>query len=561
MKIYSIGARNFRTLESFSIDFKSNYCAISGKNNSGKSAIIDLIQYFLNDNSEYEFYFGPKKIISINRDKTQWSPEEDMEITLDLRIEKESDAELWYFIQKFINQDISKLDDIIVRLSDRFEKESINHKSCEINNVKLEHLDADEIIKKIKSSPTLVVHNSTNNIKNLFYSNNSYTELASAHFSDDDRKRIARAQMALQRNVKKAAKQHREELEGLLGKMRERYQVELSAIPAGQSDRHPLQIKLTDSSVDVPLSDWGSGTQNRTKILMSLLDAVRMKQAVSGGDGCTPVLLLEEPESFLHPSAQAEFGRILNDLSSELGVQIITTTHSPYMLNQTDPAANYLIDRQIIRGKSRAAQIVNTTGKDWMVPFAENLGIIPEEFSAWKSIFHSKSSKLLLVEGELDKEYFEHIIYEFRNRHGLSKDVEVFSYNGKDSLKNNALLKFVVSRFGKTFITYDLDADNEIKPILEKIGLILDKDFCPVGIPGDGTACIEGLVPSRILAQVHAENTSLVLALGAPDSATRKRAKAQLKRKLLERFRIADLLDTDVEPFAKLLIKIGKAFG
>jgi hypothetical protein len=37
--------------------------------------------------------------------------------------------------------------------------------------------------------------------------------------------------------------------------------------------------------------------------------------------------MIEEPECFLHPSAQAEFGRILRDLAEEFQVQVIITTH------------------------------------------------------------------------------------------------------------------------------------------------------------------------------------------------------------------------------------------
>jgi len=39
----------------------------------------------------------------------------------------------------------------------------------------------------------------------------------------------------------------------------------------------------------------------------------------------TPVIIIEEPESFLHPSAQAEFGRVLHDFAEEFQVQVIVT--------------------------------------------------------------------------------------------------------------------------------------------------------------------------------------------------------------------------------------------
>ena len=90
----------------------------------------------------------------------------------------------------------------------------------------------------------------------------------------------------------------------------------------------PLGINLNDRNVDVPLDDWGSGTQNRTRILMAILQAHRIKTTASDDDKITPIVVIEEPESFLHPSAQGEFGRMLRDLSREFGIQIIVTTHS-----------------------------------------------------------------------------------------------------------------------------------------------------------------------------------------------------------------------------------------
>lgn len=46
MKITAIRASNFRTLEDFHMEFKPTYCAISRRNNAGKSAVVSIIQFF-----------------------------------------------------------------------------------------------------------------------------------------------------------------------------------------------------------------------------------------------------------------------------------------------------------------------------------------------------------------------------------------------------------------------------------------------------------------------------------------------------------------------------------
>ena len=62
---------------------------------------------------------------------------------------------------------------------------------------------------------------------------------------------------------------------------------------------------------------------------MSILSASRIRQQAGDENRITPIIIIEEPESFLHPSAQAEFGRIIRGLARELEIQII-----PFQLHQ-----------------------------------------------------------------------------------------------------------------------------------------------------------------------------------------------------------------------------------
>ena len=104
-------------------------------------------------------------------------------------------------------------------------------------------------------------------------------------------------------------------------------------MPAFDFTYLPFSITLGDRRMEVPLDDWGSGTRNRTLVLLALFRARQIADSEASAGKITPVLIIEEPESFLHPSAQAEFGRVLQDLAEEFGVQVLVTTHSPYLLN------------------------------------------------------------------------------------------------------------------------------------------------------------------------------------------------------------------------------------
>lgn len=355
--------------------------------------------------------------------------------------------------------------------------------------------------------------------------------------SEDERKELNEASKQVEKRIRKLAKEHKLGLSGILGRLTERYEVEFSPLEGFSSRHMPLGINLRDKHVEVPLNDWGSGTQNRTHILMAVLQASRIKTTDSPDDKITPFVVIEEPESFLHPAAQAEFGRLLRALSSELGIQILVTTHSPYMLNQEVPAANILLAREVRRNKDFETCVVDTAGANWMAPFADHLGIAPSEFISWRPVFSSYKSKVLLVEGTLDQEYFEFLQSNSLEVEALAQEIEVVPYGGEDTLKNTLLVQFVLRKFDQVYVTYDLDADNEIKSALHRLGLKETRDYLALGVRQGGKDCIEGILPKRVLATVMGAETDLAMKLGSRDNSERRRAKDELKRKFLAEFK------------------------
>ncbi|WP_122050147.1 ATP-dependent endonuclease [Asaia bogorensis] len=549
MIIINIGANNFRTFSKFSLDIPHNYVAISGKNNAGKTAILRIIQHFLTDDANSSFSpFNSE--ISFTRDCTQWvaAEAEDMSISLTIEIDHHQDSEVFFVVKTFssIDEDIKK---IRISMSQKYNKGGGSQISCIVNEKEIEGQKASEVLKKIRSASNMVVHNSTNPERNIFYAGGgSFTEIIEAHFSPDDQQKIAEAQKGLQAKVRRAARQHKEDLEGLLGKLKDRFKVELTTIDRERNSRFPLEVKLTDRDVEIPLNDWGAGTQNRTRVLMSVLEAARIRSSTRDEDRSSPIFLVEEPESFLHPSAQSEFGQVLNSLSQELDIQIIATTHSPYMLNQTCPSANILLERKLARGVPRETFVRDTEGDGWMMPFAEILGIIPHEFSNWLPLFSSVKPKVILVEGEIDKEYFEFFRANYPKICKIPADVEILPYGGKDALKNTPILQFMLNKFGRVFITFDLDARDDVIPALDRIGLVQNEDYLSIGVAGPGTGAIEGLLPNTLKRKVYSENVDLVTQLQG-DTKSRNSAKSSLKRKMLDEFKVNTYEEKELQPF------------
>lgn len=558
MKIRKIYAKNYRTLVDFSADFDDGYCTISGKNNAGKSSLIKILENFLEDDDKFHFFF--KNQYNFDNERTKWLSEDETLIGIEINIKREFDSEFFFFVEKMAPS-IEITDNVDISLERRLSKDEKDVSSCSVNENPLDYQTSTEILKRLKSSPNIFFHDSPSQASKNLYKSRGLIEMTDVQLSSEDRKKVAYAQTQLRNKVRQVAKGHKEALAKLIGKLNEQYDVNLT-VPEGyaRSD-FPLAVTLVDKPVEVALEDWGSGTQNRTHILMSILQASRLKSSSTGELGSvTPVVVIEEPESFLHPTAQGEFGQILTDLSDELGIQIIATTHSPFMLNQRHPKSNILIERKEYRKKLKESFLVDTSGENWMVPHSEILGVIPNEFKNWKSAITGVNSKVIFVEGQIDVDYFNCIKEKFPDFYSLPHDIEIESYGGKDALKNTRMLQFVVGKLDKYFITYDLDCDDEVAKRLESIGLKRDVDFCCVGLSKPGKDCIEGLLPDAIVSKVLAENHEYAMALGSTNSTERKNSKNKLKNKFYEELNKGDPKNIDLSKFKKMFDKIAKKF-
>lgn len=488
---------------------------------------------------------------SYKEDKTQWLKQNPpVEVTYVLELSRSDDPALISFIErisgKTANENTSEL-----KLHYTLRESGGVKLDAYFNEAIVDEKAARDINQKIKTSNALFLYNSATRPEDLFYDEGRRRMSYDVLMSREERHELDEASQNLERRLRRLARQHKKGLNDMLGRLSEKYDVEFSP-PEARGTRHMLMgISLKDKHVEVPLDDWGSGTQNRTQIMMVILQASRIKTTVPQDDKITPIILVEEPESFLHPSAQAEFGRILQCLADELAVQILVTTHSPYMLNRENPESNILLTRRVNRGKAYETCVEETSGDGWMAPFADHLGLEPKDFEAWRPVFSGHRPKVLLVEGETDKRYFEFFRDNPSGAPALSADIQVVPYGGKDALKNTLLVKFVLSQFDRVFVTYDLDADCEAKPALLRVGLRESQHFLALGVNQKGKDCIEGLLPERILSSVMARETDLVMKLGSTE---RKEAKESLKKLFLEEFlKHSDYAADELKHFAKIV--------
>lgn len=395
-------------------------------------------------------------------------------------------------------------------------------------------INAEEVLKKLQSSRAILFHNSTKPSQR--YMPGASIAGYIREISGQHAELVTGMKKTVTRGMGKISKTQQQEFENLLGRLQTKYKVGLS-IPAFDFGYFPFSITLGDSKYEVPLDDWGSGTRNRTLILLALFRAKQVGESEASASKITPVIIVEEPESFLHPSAQAEFGRVLHDLAEEFQVQVIVTTHSPYLLSLRDPASNILLRRRSKHRHLRDTERVETSGDNWMAPFGQALGLEAEEFKPWKELMLTGSDSILLVEGDTDKEYFEILRRPEHGANGLSFAGDIVPYDGTGSLANTILLRFIKNRFRNLFVTFDLEAASKVLKTLECLQLERGQHYLPIGLNTPGKRSIEGLLPERVITAVYAAHSNLVQTATSGTKEEQESAKNRLKRLLLEEFK------------------------
>ncbi|WP_315583126.1 AAA family ATPase [Actinomyces viscosus] len=98
------------------------------------------------------------------------------------------------------------------------------------------------------------------------------------------------------------------------------------------------QLLVTDGNYETPLRDKGTGMQRA--VTLALIQVYSNMQHKTK-EHAPLTLLLDEPETWLHPRAQIQLGEALSKISED--EQLFLITHSPYMLRSYNPTQHRLI--------------------------------------------------------------------------------------------------------------------------------------------------------------------------------------------------------------------------
>ena len=190
-----------------------------------------------------------------------------------------------------------------------------------------------------------------------------------------------------------------------------------------------VQIGLEDA-VTTPLAQKGTGVRGGVLVAMLQYLAANASKCV--------VFAIEEPEAFLHPSAQEDLREGLENLAASPDVNVLVTTHSPFVISRRDDAISVLLEKD---HEGRTSVAAKSKGDDQRVAVIS--GILAEqsleEVVAAAQAVPADKSGVLLVEGFGDKHYLELAGAKLGRPDAIS-DLHIVPSNGCSRMANLAVL-------------------------------------------------------------------------------------------------------------------------
>lgn len=156
----------------------------------------------------------------------------------------------------------------------------------------------------------------------------------------------------------------------------------------------------------------GNGLQRAA--LLALL-RVLAKYGDSYRDKPTPIFLIGELESFLHPYAQMQFGNILLDLVGQY--QVVTTTHSPFIISERSlPGYRRVVKHADVGAKAVASRLD-----------ASDISKVQSSLKLRGNLEGLFADRVVLLEGPHDQGCYEKLVQLF-NLSAPTGKLLIFSY-------------------------------------------------------------------------------------------------------------------------------------
>lgn len=442
MRLTSFSVTNYKVFkEVFTIEFSKDSIAIlTGRNNTGKSTILEAINCFFQKEAKSKtisndcFSQRNKEIIL----KAVFQSGED-EITIVKKYKEEA-------APKFYDEN-----DIEIKanheLKDTLE-EILNNKPFYITPSMLPD-DINDLIQDIYSEII------KNDLQKLDKFNGEAEEeremLELAQEYSQIKKSYPNFLRKLKSNTDRILKHVSNEVSNDLQILFSNEHLKLNVV-GGESEGFSSSdiLKSTNSSVhinsrmqsEMPLANQGTGLQR-----MSLIFLIQnMIQNKLMGENEDKLLLIDEPEAFLHPEAVRALSRSLYEIGKKMPLMI--STHSPMLIDLSERHTSIQVFRV---GEKEAIQLYKSLNEQFDDDDIKNMKILNYVDSYVNEFFFA--DKILIVEGDTEYIAFKHLA-KVQN-----VNLHIIRARGKSTI--GTLMK-ILNQFNSE---YDVihDVDNHIK--------------------------------------------------------------------------------------------------
>lgn len=443
MKISKLELTNFRGYRNVAVEFDENFNVIIGKNDIGKSTILEALEIFFNnetvkiDIDDHNVHANDEEFMAI---QVSFRPE-DKEYTIDT---VPTDLNKEYLLDVDSNLSVKKVWDcskdklsaaslktyLVANYPTAFESPLISMKIADLKKLLVnyaEQLDINEV-KKNKSSSIRQAIYEVENLDDLdlieipidkedgkkiweslkldlplfFIFQSDRANKDSDKEVQDPLKAITKTAISqLQAELDEVKEQIRIKAEQLglktLEKLKE-MSPEIADVLSPEMTHKPWDSLFSfsfNSDDGIPINKRGSGVRR-----LILLNYFRAEAERKNAEDRNVIYAIEEPETSQHPTWQVQLFNALVELSENENTQVLITTHSPSLAGLVNTDKLRFINR--IDG----TPVVQKGTEENLEVISETLGMLP---NVSLSINNLGVQAILCLEGPTDVEFFSHV--------------------------------------------------------------------------------------------------------------------------------------------------------
>ena len=488
--------------ENNEINIAQNTTLIIGKNNSGKTTIIEALEALVNDNflgSDFNFFYL-KKLFEGYKNENQNNQFPEIEFKLIINLEKNENDDITNLVplmtledlndteielkikvvlkesQEFLgimNKEISKPENFL-KIIEQMNKIGYETRFYRNDDIEIENFKLDKLIN--------VVSIKANNVSDKNSLKNAFNKIISYRFNEKHPKSNEMKKEEIEKLNKKITriinKKQTKDINHTLSNVISQNNLKIflnSDLSLDKALNNLINYQYLDKGIPVPENQFGLGYTNFVMIIANLIDYID-KHEGNMSNSKINLICIEEPETYMHPQMQELFIKYINDAinnlllkedKKNLNSQLVISTHSSHILNSKIHSGDGFDNINYVTFKNNESKIIVLSDKKLKDVISENkekkeqdeklkiLKFIKKhvKFKVSELFF---SDAIILVEGNC--EYNLLPLYIDKNKKLKQRYITFLNIGGAHAFKYRGLLKLLEI---PSLIITDLDIERE----------------------------------------------------------------------------------------------------